>query len=793
MAPTVIEFDDVTDDCFGGKAAGLAELRRLGLPVPAGFVVADASTEGSLAAAGDRFRQLNAAVAVRSSAAGEDGDDQSFAGQYDTVLDVRSVEEFTTAVRRCAQSVQSDRATAYSRQSDDGTPATAVMHVVVQQMVDARAAGVVFTADPASGRRDLMVIDAVAGLGESLVDGSASPDHIVLDADGSVAVLELAADPVLSPEDIDAIRSGARRAAQHWDRPMDLEWAIDASGALWWLQARPITTLPGDLNEMDSPVAGPDHVYTRCNIGEMMPGAFCPLTASVSGYAIDHAMQMTQVVARAQPRYERPWLQVGYFYGHMFLNLTEGTALSSGILGNSLEQFSMSVCGRVVDELKPKPPQPFHRRVVNTVLLTTHALSAGPAIRRLGRQIAASPIPTSDDPRVVLRQLESGVDRYRHVTLTHVRSSSRAAVAANILESHCIKQAVKRGRSAQDGQAEAMRWMAGASNVESAMMVDQLNSVVGVLAADAAAAERFLAAEPAHAVAELRGAGHSGDALRQFLTRHGHRGYRELCMRDPSWADDPGGLGSMMQVMLRAALDAGRRSAPPVGADQEPPSRAVRMLARMAQAGARGREETKSKMALMAHTLKQGYRHLGEVLARSGRLPDPDLVFFFDRSELPRVVGDDDITELVKRAQARRDALPFQEALEFDDVSVGRPTPVIAARRTMCTDGQIVGRPASRGSVEGVVRVAKSINDARDVQRGEILVAPVTDVGWTPYFTVIGALVTDIGSSVSHGAVVAREYGLPCVVNTLVATKLLKTGDRVRVDGDRGVVTRLDV
>lgn len=336
--------------------------------------------------------------------------------------------------------------------------------------------------------------------------------------------------------------------------------------------------------------------------------------------------------------------------------------------------------------------------------------------------------------------------------------------------------------------------MAGASNVESAMMVDQLNSVVGVLAADAAAAERFLAAEPADAVAELRGAGHrSGDALRQFLTRHGHRGYRELCMRDPSWADDPGGLGSMMQVMLRAALDAGRRSAPPVGVDQEPPSRAVRMLARMAQAGARGREETKSKMALMAHTLKRGYRHLGEVLARSGRLPDPDLVFFFDRSELPRVVGDDDITELVERAQARRDALPFQEALEFDDVSVGRPTPVITARRAAFTDGQIVGRPASRGSVEGVVRVAKLIGDARDVQRGEILVAPVTDVGWTPYFTVIGALVTDIGSSVSHGAVVAREYGLPCVVNTLVATQVLKTGDRVRVDGDRGVVTRLDV
>ncbi len=261
-------------------------------------------------------------------------------------------------------------------------------------------------------------------------------------------------------------------------------------------------------------------------------------------------------------------------------------------------------------------------------------------------------------------------------------------------------------------------------------------------------------------------------------------------MRDPSWAEDPGGLGSMMQVMLRAALDPADRGPIHKQADA-PRSRAVRFLARLAQGGARGREETKSKMALMAHALKRGYRHLGEVLARSGRLPDADLIFFFDRGELPRVVGDDDITELVQRALQRREALAFQDSLEFDDVSVGRPTPVVAPPPSAFADDQIVGRPASRGTVEGVVRVAKSIDDARDVQRGEILVAPVTDVGWTPYFTVIAALVTDIGSSVSHGAVVAREYGLPCVVNTLVATQVLKTGDRVRVDGDRGLVTLL--
>lgn len=791
VTPSVVEFDDITDDRYGGKAAGLAELRCLGLPVPTGFVIADASVDGALDDVTARFGHMVAAgttpVAVRSSAVGEDGDDQSFAGQYDTVLGVDSVDAFTDAVRRCAASVHSRRASAYS---GDAAP---TMHVVVQRMVDARAAGVVFTADPTSGRRDLMVIDAVAGLGEALVDGSAAPDHIVLDADGTALVHESVAAPVLSPDEIAQVRAGAQRTAQHWGRPMDLEWAIDEAGELWWLQARPITTLPGDLNEMDSPLAGVDHVYTRCNIGEMMPGAFCPLTASVSGFAIDYAMQMVQVVARAQERYEKPWLQVGYFYGHMFLNLTEGTALSSGIIGNSLEQFSMSICGRVIDELTPKPAQPFRRKLGNTIRLTSHALSVGPAIRRLPAEIAAFPVPTSRDPRVVLQQLETGVEQYRDVTLTHVRSSSRAAVAANVLEGVLVRQAVKDGRTEEDGKAQAARLMAGASEVESAMMLAELDAVVHTIAADPAVAREFLAAAPDDAVIDLRSAsGDAGRALRHFLEWHGHRGYRELCMRDPSWADDPGGLGAMMQVMVRSALDPVARIPAPAAVDETPPA-AIRLLARLAQGGARGREETKSRMALMAHALKRGYRHLGEVLAETGRLPDADLVFFFDRPELQCLVdaGPTEATGLVQSARQRREALSFQDSLEFEDVSVGRPFPLVAAPRRGATDDRIVGRPASRGTVEGVVRVAKSIVEAREVQRGEILVAPVTDVGWTPYFTVIGALVTDIGSSVSHGAVVAREYGLPCVVNTLVGTRVLRTGDRVRVDGDHGTVERL--
>lgn len=787
----LVELSAITDARYGGKAHGLAQLVARGFTVPAAFVIADADAglpEGLVerwaALSGDGAKQ----VAVRSSATGEDGAASSFAGQYESVLGVADRDALLAAIEHCVASASSDRAAAYRASS--GTldqPEGAGMHLVVQEMVDARAAGVVFSADPVSGRRDLAVVDAVAGLGEALVDGSTTSDHYEIEESGAIAVRECAGQPVLTDAEVLAIAAGARAAAVLEGAPLDLEWAIDRDGQLRWLQARPITTLPGDLNAMDSNLAGAGHVYTRCNIGEMMPGAYAPLTASVTGKAIEYAMQQVQVHAGIQPAYEAErWLQVGYFYGHMFLNMTEGTALSSGILGNSLEQYSLSIAGRVVDELVPEPPLPTPKRLVNTVKLTAFALSAGRAIRRVDKDLDDFVPPGAVDPRTLLAEIDRAVDLYFEVTLAHVRSSARAAVPANVLEEVVVKEAVKAGRTEDDGRAEASALMAGATDVESAMMLAQLDAVVGLLADHGETAERFAALDPAEAVIWFVGLGGPASiAFGAFLERHGHRGYRELDMRDRSWADDPGGLGAIMQAMLRARASRGERAESRTS--DVVPSRAVRTIARLARAGASGRESTKSRMALMAFRLKRAYLLLGERLVEAGRLPDADLVFFFDRSELPALVGTGDVTALVRAGEVRRTALPFQAKLEFPDVAVGRPTPFRPPAPEV-SDGVIVGRPACSGVAEGIVRVATTIAEAQHLLPGEILVAPVTDVGWTPYFTLIAALVTDIGSSVSHGAVVAREYGLPCVVNTLGASRVLRTGDRVRVDGDRGTV-----
>jgi pyruvate,water dikinase len=174
-------------------------------------------------------------------------------------------------------------------------------------------------------------------------------------------------------------------------------------------------------------------------------------------------------------------------------------------------------------------------------------------------------------------------------------------------------------------------------------------------------------------------------------------------------------------------------------------------------------------------------------MVSDGLLPDADLVNFFAIDELPEFIKNPS-QEAIDHAIARRTSLKFQQNLSFPDISVGHPEPVDDEPITDSSAEFIQGRPASRGIAEGYARVAYNLNEASLLKPDEILIAPITDIGWTPYFSLISGLVTDLGSSVSHGAVIAREYGLPCIVNTRFGTRFFKTGDRVRIDGSSGTI-----
>ncbi len=787
MITEVVPLHQVTDTTMGGKAYGLSRLLAMGLPVPAAFVIRNARSDAALPELEQHYHALGGGkVAVRSSALGEDGSDASFAGQYDTVLNVAGLQALQRAIDHCVASAGSERARRYQLEQAQG--GEAAMNVVVQCMVDARVAGVVFTADPVSARRDLLLIDAVAGLGEALVSGEATPDHYAVHSSGTVVRRQLVgAQALLTDSEISAIASQARAAAAREGQPLDLEWAIDRAGRLFWLQARPITTLPADLNEFDTRLPRPDDVLTISNISEMMPGAVCPLTGSFTGWGIDYGLQYMQVAVGARARIDRRWQITAQAYGHLFLNLTGNVVMAAAVLGSSAEQTAQTLCGRVVPELKEFPPLPLWRRLLNTVKLLRFALAAPAVVDRFGRELEQFGIASKPDSAGMWAELAARSGFFEHCMAVHIQSSALSGFLCAVVESMVSGRS---SHSTGEDQAEAVRLLSGASGVESALMLEQLDVLLDRIAAHPDVQTSFRQVPVDQALAWLRAAPGLAEDFAGFMAAHGHRGYRELCMRDPSWGDDPSTLIQSMQAAVHARLvTGGHRQLHTVGIDWPSLSRGLRWILPRAHNAIRRREHTKSQLVQVAHHFKLGFRRLGELLASEGRLPDADLVHFFSFDELPDFVVAPSATA-VARAVARRNAFAFQQRFEFPEISVGMPQP-LEPQQVDRADGILFGRPASRGVVEGSARVAHTLAEAALLQPGEILVTPITDIGWTPYFSMIAGLVTDLGSAVSHGAVIAREYGLPCVVNTRQGTRFIATGDLIRLDGDSGKVELL--
>jgi pyruvate,water dikinase len=525
-------------------------------------------------------------------------------------------------------------------------------------------------------------------------------------------------------------------------------------------------------------------VLTISNISEMMPGAVSPLTGSFTGWSIDYGLQHMQVAVGARKAIEKDWQVTAWGYGHLFLNLTGNIVMSAGVLGSTPEQAAQTLCGRPVPELKALPPMPTWRRIINTVRLLRYALTAPKVVDRFDDEVYVFHITRQSDAKSMMEQLSEKAWFYEHAMAVHIQSSALSGFLSAIVENMVARRA---NHATLEEQAEAMRLLAGASGVESAEMVVQLDALVDRIAALPDAEAQFCGVEVSAALQWISTEPSISEHFDQFLASHGHRGYRELCMRDPAWGDDPQSLVQSMQAGVKARVSgAATRNAHHAGVNLADLSRGLRWLLPRAHNAVRRREHTKSHLVTVAHRFKKAFAHLAELLVAEGALPDTDLVYFFTFEELQGFVPSHD-AEMVKRAQLRRDALPFQQRLNFPDISVGpaRPLQEVAVDQG---EGKIAGRPASSGVVEGTARVAHTLSEAAQLQPGEILVTPITDIGWTPYFSLIAGLVTDLGSTVSHGSVIAREYGLPCVVNSRVGTRLIKTGDRIRLDGDSGMV-----
>jgi len=794
--PQILELDSIDGAPVGGKADGLARLRAMGLRVPDAVALVGLSIDADAAAFDacvqavvERFGEGR--LAVRSSAIGEDGAEASFAGQYETVLDVEGAPAIGDAIRTCLHSAETARASAYrdARDAEAGLDAPA-MSLVVQRMVDARASGVCFTACPVTSRRDRLVIDSVAGLGEALVSGAASPDHDeYLRAAGRFDATERAGTAsVLTDAERRRIVDDALRAERASGKPLDLEWSIDRDGQLHWLQARPITTLGTDPQALDTPLQDPGDVHTRCNVGEMMPGAVSPLTYSTCARGIDVGWQrIKDDVGLSRDQYpEAPYIAMSH--GHLFINMTEGVRFSSAVSGGSADQQSLALCGRLVPEIVEPPPESWLRRAPRLARQLAAMLRSKPRIRRMEALLERGPIERGATARASWRAIDARMPELFEAYQLHLVVSSAAGALTPIMLALLAGEA----EPTDEHHAIVASVLSGATDVESADIALGAERILEALLDSHDRGAAFADMNVSEAIAWLEGDAsvESGRRFRAYLDRHGHRSLRELDIRQPEWRHDPSPVVRSLQTQVR-----GRRmgSDTPAAILPAAPPGAERFdrLRRFAHGAVRNRERCKSLLVALTAIFKAAYRDLGTQLVEERRLPDADALYFLLHEEIETLAEASPGHPLRDIALGRREALAYQETLRFPEVVVGHPQPEPVGVPTG-KERVIVGKPVSRGRVEGRVRVVKRLDEAESLEPGEILVAPITDVGWTPYFAIVAGLVTDVGSAVSHGAVVAREFGLPAVLNTRNATDVLRTGERVVLDGDRGTVERLD-
>lgn len=833
--PLVLPLDRVGADqapAVGGKAAQLGELSHVeGVLVPPGFCVTTDAFRQALAAApetGERIAALaradpadraalstlSAAVrraieaapmpaslvgeitrliaaqgeqtawAVRSSATAEDLPRASFAGQHDTYLNVSGASDVLRSIRGCWASLFSERAVAY-RAASGVDDTGAAMAVVVQRLLDPQAAGILFTADPVTSNRSVAYVEAVFGMGDAVVSGRVEADSYRV-RDGRVLSASTRTTRVLTDAQVLRLVEIGRRIESHFERALDIEWCL-VQGAFHIVQSRPITT----LFPVPAATDGGFHVYVSVGHGQMMTDAMRPLGISV--------WRHTALI---------PMHEAG---SRLFVDVT-GRLASPATRAVTLDVFGRG--------------DPLMRDALETVLaedvlpLSTGDAPGASAPTTPPAEIEADPALVAE---LVQRSRES-VEALRG----DIRGRSGAALLEfisadfeelkRVLSDRRSSQAVMAGMGALEWLNENLEAWLGEKGAGDTLMLaapGNVTSEMGRALLDVADAVRphaeiveLLEGATGDAfldeLGELPGGGEARDAILAFLDQYGMRCVGEIDITRPRWAEHPVALvplilanvrnfepGAARRQLERGLLEAGRKEhevldrlgALPGG--HEKAREAKRMIDRL-RTFIGYREYPKYAIVCRHAIYKQALLGEADRLVDAGVLRDREDIFYLSLEELREVVDARRCDEtLIAR---RRQALIAHGRLQLPRVLTSEGEALLGSyRRGDLPAGALAGLPASAGVAEGPARVVRDIADA-DLRPGDILVTVSTDPSWSPAFLSVGAMVTEVGGLMTHGAVIAREYGLPAVVGVAEATQLIGDGELIRVNGTEGHV-----
>ncbi|MQA92144.1 MAG: phosphoenolpyruvate synthase [Gemmatimonas sp.] len=849
-------------DRVGGKAASLAALATAGLPVPTGFdlttaayrrfvaendlaaaildatSVADKSDPGSLDRAAATIHALfegggmppdiataireayaglgedDPAVAVRSSATAEDLPDLSFAGQQDTYLNMRGEAALLDAVQRCWASLWTARAIGYRlRMGIDQH--TVAMGVVVQVLVPAEVSGVLFTANPTTGDRSELVVNASFGLGEAIVSGQVTPDTYTVDraslatkavtlgakeamivaSDGqgttTAAVAEARrGERALSDPLLRELATLALCVEQQFGVPQDVEWAV-ANGRLWLLQCRPITSLlPAPLPDVRWEPAEPGTQWVRRQVVENMPEPLSPLFDELylregldrSSDAMQDAMGVPRRVRKV---IDRPLFATvnGYAYMRASLNLRWWTV------------------PLVVGAMLTGVPAMFRKGIS---YWRDDGLPAYLATVRHWKQLDA----TRASDELLLR----GVRELAWADATYWFAATLAIGAAKVADdvfSRFLSIAAP-GRNLSSGL-----YLRGfpSKTLEAQAELEAIAGRTG----ESEALQALMAATPAHRLREALASISEGratlEALQQYLDRFGHQIYT-LDFAEPTQADEPLPVLLSLKALSRDLGRSIRDRQDDLAREREqlveqtarsfdPLRRKLfRSLLALAQRFGPNREEALFYVGAAWPTLRRLATVLGQRLADAGSLASADDVFYLKSTELAEAsaarTDGRALPHLARLASERRAlrqarkrlhppaAVPPTMRWKLGPIDLsGRET----QRRNTSDAMTLRGFAVSPGRVTAPASVILSPADFSNMEPGTILVCPTTTPAWTPLFAQARGLVTDIGGVLAHGSIVAREYGIPAVMGTGSATQRVAQGQQLTVDGDAGTVT----
>jgi phosphohistidine swiveling domain-containing protein len=853
----------------GAKALNLAALMRAGLPVPEGFVVTAEAYRAHVETlrlgnpqrdcltairelifaselARDTAVEIRAAfkhlrtplVAVRSSGTAEDLPGHSFAGLYDTFLRSTDAVGCIDLVKRCWASLWTERAFDY-REKNGYPHDKAAMAVVVQQLVAADAAGVIFTADPVSGSRDRIIIEACWGLGEALVSGKVTPDRFVIDradlriVERSVSTksVEVAFSPTGSPverpvpparadkpsiSDATAQKLArlALKAERVFETPQDIEWAA-AGPNLFLLQSRPITTIASPQRRTGAEARSWEdrQVWSNTNTAEVLPGVLTPLVWSTVGEYI--AALLGGVIERIGISFgDNPFM--GEVAGRVYTNLNTFTGMVRRMpFANRMGQAQMfggqdlkpedrarlELGADDLPDIKVSPLKTLVKLPGFLLWISRH----GPGRGR--RWVTTAITAYEKKPRPDLTTFsEAELSTQAIATLEQmgVGGEGLGYALAGMMFTSVLYDLSRRWFKDATG-ANASRLLAGTGELKSAEAGIELWRLGRLASSPDIRAVALSPGSWAEVRPRLEGSATGREFLAswdRFMHLHGHHARGEMDMFNPRWRERPDYVLDVVRNFIRGegktdpeadqrrhADESDRLRTELLGRLRNPVKRWVfGYVVRKAQLSAAIRENVKDAGIRVIADTRTFVVELGRRLAARGVLTEADDVFFLRLEEIAPIVDGTAGFDVRAKVAERRAEYERNLALSPPAIIIGRYDPAKHKPEVFdSTSEELSGLAVSPGVVTGPARVILYAG-AEQVLPGEILVAPFTDPGWTPYFIPAAGIVMDQGGLLSHGSIVAREYGIPAVVNVGPATKLIKTGQMIQVDGNNGVV-----